>query len=53
MRFAIVNRYRNNTGVLTVRYVYAGFATRDEAESYNEEFFATPAWNVIVPMESR
>lgn len=51
--YAIVGRYRNHPShELTVRHVYTGFASRAEAEAYNDVNFPAPEYNVIVPWSS-
>lgn len=48
--YAVVNRYRNEQGVMTVRFVYTGFPSKTKAKQWNMISFATPEMNLIVPV---
>lgn len=55
--YAIIRRYRDNgypeikdeLRELIPSYVHFGFADRRQAETWNEEHFPSPEYNLIVP----
>ena len=50
--YAIIRRYRDTSTLLDslqVAHVHFGFADRHQAETWNEEHFPSPEYNLIVP----
>lgn len=48
--YAVVNRYRDARGLMTVRHVYTGFTSKTKAKKWNLAAFPQPEMNYVVPV---
>lgn len=46
--YAVVNRYKDNQGVMTVNRVFYGLPSKAQAHEWNQITFASPEWNLVV-----